>query len=109
MAYVQQVQRYIYPVDLTGSTEALDIICVKLGISKAEAIREALDNYSNQVKGMKVIEIRKLSQKQGQKEILDYVKKHKGAYTSEIADGLRLDVMFVNETLTKLAERGKVK
>lgn len=108
---VQQraVQRYIYPVDLTGVEEDLELISARLRIGKAEAIREAVSRYAAEVRGMKVIELRELSKNEAAKEILAYLKKNKKAFTSQIADDLRLDIVQVNEILRELAEKGAVK
>jgi DNA-binding MarR family transcriptional regulator len=101
--------RLIYPVDLSGCARELELISTKLGVSKANAIREAVRTYARQVKGMKVIELRSVSGKQAEKEILGYLKEHGTTYTSEIADNLRLDVVQVHGVLTRLAEKGVVK
>jgi len=86
----------------------MDTICKKFGISKAEAIRNAIDFYYNYVKGLKVIELRDVSKEQAEKEILDYVKEKGKAWTDEIADDLRIDIVLVNEILKGLAEKGVV-
>jgi len=75
----------------------MDTICKKFGISKAEAIKNAIDFYYNYVKGLKVIELRDISKKQAEKEIRDYVKEKGKAWTDEIADDLRIDIVLVNE------------
>ncbi len=106
---METAQRYVYPIDLTEQHFKLQEICAKMTLSKAEAIREALNYYYEHVKGIKVIELREISEKQAEKEILDYLGKHKNAYTSEIADELRLDVVLVNKILINLAQGGRVK
>ena len=103
-----QNQRYVYPIDLTNLDQEVEIICEKLRISKAEAIRGAIEFYSEYVKGLKVIELRNIPKKQAEKEILDYVAKKGKAWTSDIADDLRLDVVLVNDILRELAEKGKI-
>ena len=104
-----QAQRYVYPVDITEKEKELEEICGKLGLTKAEAIRDSIEYYYNYVKGLKVIELRNIPQKQAEREILEYIKKHGKAWTSEIADDLRLDVILVNGILHKLAAEGKLK
>ena len=104
-----QSQRYVYPVDISKHEKQLEEICTKLGLTKAEAIRDAIEFYYNQVRGYKVIELRNISKKQAEREILDYVKKRGRASTSEIADDLRLDVIVVDDILHELAETGKVR
>ncbi|MBL7170207.1 MAG: winged helix-turn-helix domain-containing protein [Candidatus Aenigmarchaeota archaeon] len=103
-----QNQRYVYPIDLTNLNIEVEVICEKLRISKAEAIRNAIEFYSEYVKGLKVIELRRVPKKQAEKEILNYIKKRGKAWTSEIADDLRLDVVLVNDILKKLAEEGEI-
>lgn len=61
------------------------------------------------MKKLKVIRIRSVSKKQAEKEILGYLRKHGKSFTSQIADGLRLDVILVNDILCGLAEKGVVK
>ncbi len=104
-----QTQRYVYPVDVTENEKELEEICAKLGLSKAEAIRDSIEYYYNYVKGLKVIELRSISKKQAEKEILVYIKKNGKAWTSEIADDLLLDVVLVNAILHKLAAEGRLK
>lgn len=104
-----QVQRYVYPVDITKEERELEVICNKLGVTKAGAIRDSIEYYYNYVKGLKVIELRDISKKQAEGEILSYIRKKGRAWTSEIADDLRLDIVLVNKILTQLATEGKVK
>lgn len=101
--------RLVYPVDLTDCAQELSEISEKLGFSKAEAIRDSIRNYHESLKGFKVIQVREIPRKQAEKEILAFVKKKGRAFTSEIADELRLDVIVVNDMLQKLAEKGVVK
>ena len=56
----------------------------------------------------KFIELREISKKQAEGEILSYIKKNGKAWTSEVADNLRLDVSIVNDILGELAEGGKI-
>lgn len=102
-------QRIVFPVDVTECSSELEQISEKLGISKAEAIRDSIRAYCESLKGLKVIQLRNLSRKQAEKEIIAFVKKSGKAFTSEIADELRLDVLVVNDVLQKLAEEGVVK
>ena len=103
------VQRLVYPVDLTGIGPELDEICSKLRLSKADAIRNAVEAYHEQLKGIKVIELRNIPRARAEKESLAVVRERGTAYADEIADELRLDVFFVNDVLKKLAEKGMVK
>lgn len=105
---MESVQRTVYPLDISGQTAKLEEICGRLKLSKADALRAALDHYYEYVKGMKIIEIREISEKLAEKEILAFLRSHKGAFTSEIADSLRLDIVLVDSILHKLAEKGRV-
>ena len=58
---------------------------------------------------MKVIEIRDhVSLGQASEEILSYLKTHKEAETFDIANDLRLDLVFTVKVLKKLWEEGRV-
>lgn len=102
------MEREIYPIDITKRKDKLEKICKKMGISKAEAIRDAIDFYYDYVKGLKVIELRDVSKEQAEKEILEYIKEKGKAWTDEIADDLRIDIVLVNGILKELAEKGVV-
>jgi len=102
------MKREIYPIDITRQKEKLEVICKKMGISKAEAIRDAIDFYYDYARGIKVIELRDVSKEQAGKEILEYIKEKGKAWTDEIADDLRIDIVVVNEILEELAEKGVV-
>ncbi|MDI6826273.1 MAG: ribbon-helix-helix protein, CopG family [Candidatus Aenigmarchaeota archaeon] len=103
-----QTQRYIYPVDLTELNEKIEKICEKMGLNKAEVIREAIDFYHNYVMGLKVIELREISREQAEREILQYLKEKGKAWTSDIADDLRLDIDLVNKIMNDLVKKGMV-
>ncbi|MFQ6071161.1 MAG: ribbon-helix-helix protein, CopG family [Methanosarcinales archaeon] len=102
------MKRQIYPIDLSKHSEKLKSICKKLGISKAEAIRNAIDFYYDYVSGLKVIELRNITREEAEKEILEYIKEKGKAWTDEIADDLRIDIVLVNDILKELAEKGVV-
>lgn len=103
------MQRYVYPVTLgPEELEALDAIEKKLRCSKAEAIRRAVQNYAEYVKGLEVIKLRRMSKKEAKKKILEYLEKNDHAWSSEIADALRLDISLVFEVLEELWREEKV-
>jgi hypothetical protein len=109
MQHLKQQSRHVYPVDVTETTTELEEICERLGLTKAEAIRDAILHYAAYVRGIKVIETREISRKDAEKEILALIKKRGKAWTSEIADELQLDVVLVNDILQGLAQKGAVK
>jgi hypothetical protein len=99
----------VYPVQLDEiELEALDIITERLNLSKSEAIRDAVRNYAEQLKGIEVIKIREISRSQARKEILEFLEKRDRAWASEIADALRLDIPFVNSILEGLWSEKRV-
>ena len=101
-------EREVYPIDITKQKDKLEAICKKMGISKAEAIRDAIDFYYEYIRELKVIELRAVTKEQAEKEILEYMKEKGKAWTDEIADDLRIDIVLVHEILKKLAEKGVV-
>ena len=103
MATTKQVKRYVYPVQLDkDELKALDKIVERLHSSKSEAIREAVRNYADQLQGTEIIRIREVSRPQACKEILEYLEKNERAWSSEIADSLRIDLSLVNSILEEL-------
>jgi len=109
MATTKQIKRYVYPVQLDETElEALNAVIYRLHISKSEAIREAVRNYAEQLKGMEVVKLRQVSRSQARKEILEFLDKRDRAWASEIADALRLDITLVNNILEGLWSEKRV-
>jgi len=109
LAIARQVKRYVYPVQLDEEElEALDTIVGRLRSSKSEAIREAIRNYADQLKGTEVIKIREVSRRQARKEILEFLEKNERAWSSGIADSLRIDLTLVNSILEELWSEKRV-
>ncbi len=109
MATTKQLKRYVYPVQLDEEeVQALNDIVEGMGGTKSEAIREAIRSYAEEVKGMEVVKIREISRKQARKEILEYLNRRERAWSSEIADALRLDMGEVNGILEELWGEKKV-
>ncbi|MGD0550822.1 MAG: ribbon-helix-helix domain-containing protein [Candidatus Bathyarchaeia archaeon] len=110
MATTKQVKRYVYPVQLDEEElEALDMIVERLHSSKSEAIREAIRNYADQLHGTEVMRIREVSRSEARKEILEFLQKNDRAWSSEIADSLRIDLSIVNSVLEELWSEKRVK
>lgn len=102
-------ERAVYPISLDyESINALDRIVNKLNISKADAIREAIRYYTDYIEGLEVIKIRDIPREEAKEEILRYLKEHDRAYSSDIADALRLDLDLVNSILEELWREDKV-
>jgi len=102
------MRRYVYPVDLTGVEKELNFIAEKLKVSKAEAIREAIKFYAEELRGLEVVEIRDVKIEQAKKEIIEYIKGKDRVWADEIADSLRLDLSLVNDILMDLWSEGYV-
>jgi len=103
------VSRYVYPVALDSEeAKVLESLAAKLGLSKAEAIREAIRYYVEYVKGLEVVKMREISREEAKKEVLAYLEKHEKVWSSTVADELRLDISLVNEILQELWSEEKV-
>jgi len=108
-AKIKTMSRYVYPVALDNEeAKALEGLAAKLGLSRAEAIREAIRHYAEYAKGMEVVKMRNISREEAKKEILAYLEDHERAWSSTIADDLRLDISLVNEILQELWSEEKV-
>jgi predicted transcriptional regulator len=59
-------------------------------------------------KSEKVVELKKIPVAEAKHQILEYLKKHPGSWTSDIAVGLGIDVDVVIEALEELRREGKV-
>lgn len=80
----------------------------KVGLSRSEALREAIDLFINHAKGMKVIEMRDVSKSKAKKEIRTYLKERGSAWTGEISDELRIDFELVSKCVDELIEEKKI-
>lgn len=101
--------KYVYPVTLDKKDrEALKFITDKLDVSRADAIREAVDHYSEYLQGIEVVKPRKISDTQAEKEIVEYLKGKDRVYTDEIVDALNIDFDKVNKILMDLWQEGRV-
>ena len=56
-----------------------------------------------------VMDIRNVSEEQVKKEVIEYMKKNKSAYPSDIADALRLDFDVVLKIVQGLVREGRLK
>ncbi len=101
-------ERLVYPVDLTEQATDLKLISEKLGISKAEAIRESLKHYAEQLRGIEVVTYRDVGRAQAKKEVERYLRGKDRVWTDEISDALRLEPGLVNEVLMELWKVGLV-
>lgn len=99
----------MYPVQLDEEeVKALNVIVERMGGTKSEAIRDAIRSLAEEVKGMEVVKIRDISRKQARKEILEFLDKKERAWSSQIADELRLDLSLVSRVLEELWGEKKV-
>ena len=76
-----------------------------LYVSVSEFIR---DSVRKNLGSLKVIEIRSISKSAARKEILDYLKKNKEAYTSDISEELGIDLDLVFAIMKELNTEGIV-
>ncbi len=90
--------------------ETIDKTVERVGAkSRSALIREATQNYLQEVGSLKVIEIRKnVTLKDAKAEIVTYLRKHKEAETFDIANDLRLDLDVTVRALKDLWEEGRV-
>ncbi|MEM2890856.1 MAG: hypothetical protein QW358_05935 [Candidatus Hadarchaeum sp.] len=100
--------RVVYPVDLTECFKELNTITEKLRISKAEAVREAIKRYAEELRGLEVVSYRKLTKRQAKEEIQRYLRGKASVRADEISDALRIDFQLVNKVLLEMWEEGWV-
>ncbi len=83
--------------------EVKKLVEAGLYISVSEFIRESV---RKNLASLKVIQIRDVSKAKAKKEIIDYLKTHKEAYASDIAEQLSLDLDFVFTILKEMQKEG---
>lgn len=71
--------------------------------SEAEFVRDAVREKLQQVS---ISEVRELSQKELEQQILGYIKEHDRAYPSDIATDLKVPYFSVTSTINRLVEKG---
>lgn len=76
-----------------------------LYISVSEFIR---DSVRKNLASLKAIEIRKVSRNAARKEVLDYMKRHKEAYASDVSEELGIDLDLVFSIMKELRDKGVV-
>ncbi len=76
-----------------------------LFVSASEFIR---DSVRKNLASLKSVQIRDVSKSAARKEILDYMKKHKEAYASDISQDLGLDLDLVFSIMKDLNSKGVV-
>ncbi|MDI6819309.1 MAG: hypothetical protein QMC89_00125 [Candidatus Hodarchaeaceae archaeon] len=103
-----KTRRYVYPVDLSEREDELNLITKKLGVSKAEAIREAIKHHAEHLRGLEVITYRDVTKRQAKAEVREYLKGKERVRADEISDALRIDMSLVNEILMELWQEGWV-
>ena len=94
-------------VRLTGreEEEIKKLVEAGLYISVSEFIR---DSIRKNLASMKVVEMRGVSKTQARKEIMDYMKKHKEAYASDISEELGIDLDLIFSVMKELDKEGVV-
>jgi predicted ArsR family transcriptional regulator len=66
------------------------------------------NRFMKKIISLKAIQIRPLSKTAARKEILDYMKKHKEAYASDISEEFGLDLDLVFTVMKELNTEGVV-
>lgn len=104
------MKRATIPVSLPVEVvKKLDEARAKLGYrSRNEVIRESIDRFIEEVRGMKIIKLREMPRQEAKREIWDYLQKKEVVYTSDIADDLRLDYGLVVDIIRELWEEKKI-
>jgi|SRR3989344_2877434 len=92
---------------LTGreEDEIKKLVDTGLYISVSEFIR---DSVRKNLASLKVIETRNVSKIAAKKEILEYMKKHKESYASDVSEDLGLDIDLVILVMKELRSEGVV-
>lgn len=101
-------QRYVYPLDITGIEAEVEKIASKMGINKAEAIREAIKHYAEYIEGLEVVEYRGVTKEQAKREISEFLEGKERVTSDEISGALRIDMSMVNDILVELWQEGEV-
>lgn len=85
--------------------EIRKLVGAGLYVSASEFIR---DSVRKNLASLKMMQVRDVSKSAARKEILDYMKRHKEAYASDIAEELGLDMDLVFSILKELNSKGVV-
>jgi len=85
--------------------EIRKLVCAGLYVSASEFIR---DSVRKNLASLKSVQIRNVSKSAARKEILDYMKKHKESYASDISEELGLDLDLVFAIMKELSSKGVV-
>ncbi len=85
--------------------EIKKLVAFGLFVSVSEFIR---DSVRKNLASLKAVQIRNVSKLTAKKEILDYMKKNKEAYASDISEELGLDIDMVFAIMKELNTEGIV-
>lgn len=101
------------PLAATRLAEREDALIGKLVksgyyLNVSEFIREAVREKLAKIGEMKIVVVKKTTKEKAKKEIVSYFKGHPGAYVSEAADALGIDVVLAFETVNELVEEDKL-
>jgi hypothetical protein len=84
---------------------------LKIDVEKAKKDEETYDTYLRghlELEPIEEIELQELPKRTAKKLILDYVKTHHGAPTSEIIENMRLVPWQVADILSELKKEGRI-
>ena len=85
--------------------EMKNLVDAGLYISVSEFIR---DSVRKNIASLKVVKIRDVSREKAKKEIIEFMKSHNEAYSSDLAEDLELDVEIVISIMKELNKEGLV-
>ncbi len=94
-------------VRLTGreEDEIKKLVEAGLYVSASEFIR---DSVRKNLASLKAVQIRPVSKATAKKEILDYMKKHREAYASDVSEELGLDLDLVFTIMKEMSAEGVI-
>ncbi len=81
------------------------LVAAGMYVSVSEFIR---DSVRKNIAALKAVELRNVSKATAKKEILEYLRKHKEAYASDVAMDLQLDLDIVFTIMKELSSEGVV-
>lgn len=77
--------------------------------SRTEFIEEALRQYINELKETRVVTVRPFTLEQAKKAMFDYLNKKPGAYVSDVAFDLGIDIELAFKAAEELSGESKIR
>lgn len=76
--------------------------------SRTEFVQRALERYAEEIREAKVVQVRPYTEEEAIEAILGYVDAHPGAYVSDMAEALGMDLDLAFRLVAALAEEGEL-